>query len=150
MLQWYPGLSFYFIHFQCKSCQKSQTISSHFKNLFLLFQNGSFRFCLGICLQFICLNIYDNHSKQALNLTFRPKTIPRWNADIKLLISEDVMFTISLWWCVVAEWLKEHRAQFYRAAKAQKDAKHNNIVLTRIRLPAKLPCHMYHLWLVSC
>ena len=28
--------------------------------------------------------------------------------------------------------------------------KHNQIMLTRTRLPAKLPCHMYHLSLVSC
>ncbi len=28
--------------------------------------------------------------------------------------------------------------------------KHNNIMLTRMRLPAKLLCHMYNLWLVSC
>ena len=45
-------------------------------------------------------------------------------------------------------------AQFHRAAKHKKysRAKHNRIVLiTRIRLPAKIPCHMYNLWLlVSC
>ena len=28
--------------------------------------------------------------------------------------------------------------------------KHNKMMLTRTRSPAKLPCHMYHLWLVSC
>ena len=41
------------------------------------------------------------------------------------------------------------RAKFYRAALAQKEAKHKIIMLTRIRLPAKIPCHMYNLWLVS-
>ena len=28
--------------------------------------------------------------------------------------------------------------------------KHNKIMLTRIRLPANLPWHMYNVWLVSC
>ena len=37
------------------------------------------------------------------------------------------------------------RAKFYRAALAQKEAKHKIIMLTRIRLPAKIPCHMYNL-----
>ena len=36
-------------------------------------------------------------------------------------------------------------AQFHRAAKAQKVAKHDNIMLTRIRLPAKLPCYIQDL-----
>ena len=34
--------------------------------------------------------------------------------------------------------------------KAQKWAMHTQIMLNRIRLPAKLPCHVYNLWLVSC
>ena len=41
-------------------------------------------------------------------------------------------------------------AQFHRAASAQKEAKLHKIMLTTIRLTAKLPCHMYNLWLVSC
>ena len=36
-------------------------------------------------------------------------------------------------------------AEFHRAASAQKLAKHNKIMLSRIRLPAKLPYHMYNL-----
>ncbi len=34
--------------------------------------------------------------------------------------------------------------------KAQKVAKHSTIMLTRIRLPTKLPYHTCFLWLVSC
>ncbi len=41
-------------------------------------------------------------------------------------------------------------AQFHRVASAHKFAKHNRMLLTKIRLPAKLPCHVYNLWLVSC
>ena len=40
-------------------------------------------------------------------------------------------------------------AQFHRAAKISKLAEHNKITLTRIRLPAKTPCDMYNLRLVS-
>ena len=42
------------------------------------------------------------------------------------------------------------RPNFIELLKAQKVAKHNKIVLTRIRLPAKLPCHRYISWVVSC
>ena len=37
------------------------------------------------------------------------------------------------------------------SAKREKeqDLSHNKNVLSRIRLPSKIPCHMYHLWLES-
>ncbi len=48
------------------------------------------------------------------------------------------------------QWALSPCDQFHKAASAQKAAKHNQIMLTRKRLPSKTLCHMYSLWLVSC
>ena len=47
--------------------------------------------------------------------------------------------------------LSKEWAQFHRAAlRSIKSTQHNKIMLTRIMLPAKLPCHKSNLWLVTC
>ena len=48
--------------------------------------------------------------------------------------------------CEIEPWAQLHRA----ALKHKSSYKHNKITLTRIKLPAKLTCHKYNFWLVSC
>ena len=43
-----------------------------------------------------------------------------------------------------------HEINPHSLVNEEKVAKHSQSMLTRIRSPAKLPCHMYKLWLVSC
>ena len=40
--------------------------------------------------------------------------------------------------------------KFIAVPKHKKVAKFNQVMLTKIRLPAKIPCHMHSLRLVSC
>ena len=50
-------------------------------------------------------------------------------------------------------WYSVSANQYYSVLSkflAQKVAKHKIIMFTRISSPAKISCHMYHLWLVSC
>ena len=50
---------------------------------------------------------------------------------------------------ILTFWYKT-RAQFHRAAHSTKSSSAQQIMLTRAGIPAKLPCHMYNLWLASC
>ena len=46
--------------------------------------------------------------------------------------------------------LTETDPKFIATPKHKKQAKHNHILLIRIRLSAKIPYHMYNMWVVSC
>ncbi len=66
-----------------------------------------------------------------------------------LVRADDLRRTKQLWYSI---FLKDRSARTgtrthsaASRAQFQKVAKHNKIMLTRIRLPAKPPCHMYNL-----